>query len=316
MKKCLIFAVVCAVSGFSGGAQAFEPISTVDTPAHFGKPVYPSASLKKRGKTKEVVILAGEPLTLVSCKTSKATVTHQDGKKFSGEHYNLCDVTTADGETVTLGLGELSKSPLAFNLKKPGTAKELIVAVFKEGYPLAEKMHALQVKNDYVLETTMGMVEKDGKTFMGDEYHQIQAMKKALEFDERLLRELFQGSGSRKDSIMRDPLKKWAALASDATILEWYAEGIPDGPLKKTYEPLKDGLTQLSHVFSADRSMADLKEKAATKPWRKGLTDMPEDKLKKLDAEELAKLDKDKKKLEKRIEDHFAAGKKALKGVK
>jgi hypothetical protein len=312
MKKCLIFAVVCAVAGFTGGAQAFEPISTIDTPSHFGKPVYPSTSMKKRGKTKDVVILAGEPLTLVSCKTSRGTVTHPDGKKLSGEHYNLCDVTNADGETVTLGLGELSKSPLLFNLKQPGTAQELIVAVFKDGYPLAEKMHAIQVKNNYVMETTMGMVEKDGKTFMGDEYYQVQAMKKALEFEERLVRELFQGSRVRKDSIMRDPLMKWAALATDATLLEWYSEGIPEGPLKKKYEPLKDGLTQLSYVYSADRSMADLKEKAAAKPWRRGLKDMPEDKLKKLDAEEMTKLEKEMKQLEKRIDDHFAAGRAAL----
>lgn len=141
-------------------------------------------------------------------------------------------------------------------------------------------------------------------------------MSKAYEFDEVLVRSLVNGSGYGKDSVMRKADTKWVALAEDATLLDWYSDGIPDGPLEQKLAGAYDALRELGNVPAAGQTMASLKQDAEKKEWRRGLGDMPADKLKKLDAEELAKIDASMKDVKMRIKDTLARAAKAAKTMK
>ena len=277
--------------------------------------VYSSSNIELKNGDK-VWVLAGEGMTLNSCKTTKSTTTLLNGEKVSGMHYNFCNVSTTDGKKGSIQLRYLSKKPLLYNLRKPGKAKELLLKVFQDAYPLAEEMHKLQMKHNYQLSSYTGKITIDGQDFIGNDYHMVDAMKESFTFSKMLVHNLVYGSHISKDSIMRDKKKKWLVDAEDETILDWFSKGIADKAMQKKYINAKNCLDKLGSVSSAGSEIAGIERKIEEKPWRRGIKDVSEKKLVALDKEKIDKLEKRKGELTKRIAKSLAEAKKLKAKVK
>jgi hypothetical protein len=315
MKK-LSHVVAGALLCWGTAALAFEPVPYTEVSGLIGKTVYAADTLELRGREAQGWVYAGEPLTLAACELQEAYGNEDaEGNRVKGFSYNFCTVKTEDGRQGELQLRYMSRSPLQYNLRKPAKAEALARAVFEEAYPLPKRMHELRGRFHYALDSGSTQVEKDGQLLLGDEYHQVDSMQEAFKFNRALLRSLMSGSGYSKESIMRAEERKWAALAEDETVLEWYSEGMPDA-LKKKYTDARIALDSLDNVSSAGSELAELDRKKEEKPWRKDLTDFPEEKLKKLDAENLQKLDKRRAELSSRITKAFAEAEAVKKKLK
>lgn len=304
MKK-LSHVVAGAVLCWGTAALAFEPVPYTEVSGLVGKTVYAANIIELQGREAKGWVYAGEPLTLAACEPQEAFGNKDaEGNRVKGLSYNYCTVKTEDGREGELQLRFMSRSPLQYNLRKPAKAEALARAVFEEAYPLPKQMHELRSRFHYALNSGSTQVEKDGQLILGDEYHQVDSMQEAFKFNRGLLRSLMSGSGYSKESIMRAEDRKWAALAEDEAVLEWYSQGMPAAQ-KKKYTDARIALDSLDNVSSTGHELAELERQREEKPWREGLADMPEEKLKKLDAEALQKIDKRRAELTSRITKAF-----------
>jgi hypothetical protein len=304
MKK-LSHGVAGAVLCWGSAALAFEPVPYTEVSGLVGKTVYAATITELRGREAKGWVYAGEPLTLAACEPQEALGNKDaEGNRVKGLSYNFCTVKTEDGREGELQLRFMSRAPLEYNLRKPAKAEALARAVFEEAYPLPKQLHELRGRFHYALDSGSTQVEKDGQLLLGDEYHQVDSMEEAFKFNRGLLRGLMSGSGYGKESLMRNEEHKWAALAEDETVLEWYSQGMPAAQ-KKKFTEVRIALDSLDNVSSTGHELAELDRQKEAKPWREGLTDFPEEKLKKLDAENFQKLDKRRAELTSRITKAF-----------
>lgn len=284
---CLLAAAVTLA--WAGSAFAFEPISFNEVPGLVGKPVFAggNVALRNLDVRPEKWVYAGEPLTVVSAEPKK----RPEGVMV----YSFIRVRTEAGDEGEVDLDLLSKAPLHFNLRNPGTARQLALAVFADAFELPAKMHEIRINFQYDIASPA----------QADESHQVDSMQEAFKFDRGLLYGLVYGEHA-KDNLLRDGATKWVATASDETILDWYSEGIKDKKIKANLVGYYLALNDLGSVSDLDFYIGRLNKDKADKLWSRGLNDIPADKLEKLDAEKISKIDQEIQKHQKQIKDSFA----------
>lgn len=289
MVRSLVCLCVVAVLTWASArsAFAFEPIAFTDLPDLVGKQVFAGGNIPLGS----VWAYAGEPLTLVAAPPRKRGDTTS---------YEFVRVKTEASKEVDVPIRFLSKTALRFNLRSPGTAQQLVLALLADAFDLPAKMHELQVKYQYNVSSSTSP----------DEYSQLESLDESFRFERTLLHNLVYGALVSKDQALRDERTKWLVAASDDTILDWYSGGITNKKLKAKLANADLALSALdSGVLHLDFVVGQLYKEKADKLWRRGLSDLPADKLEKLDAENLARIDKEIAKHQKTTTKTFAEAK-------
>lgn len=289
MIRSLVCLCVVAVLTWASArsAFAFEPITFTDIPDLVGKQVFAGVNIPLG----PVWAYAGEPLTLVAAPPVKRGDT---------TIYEFVRVKTEDSKEVDVPLRFLSRTALRFNLRSPGTARQLVLALLADAFDLPAKMHEFQVKYQYNARSSAPP----------DEHSQLESLEESFKFEHTLLHNLVHGALVSKDQALRDGATKWLVAASDETILDWYCHGIPDKKLKAKLANAALALNALDDgVLHLDFVVGQLYKEKADKLWRRGLSDLPAEKLEKLDAENLARIDKEIEKHQKSTTKSFAEAK-------
>jgi hypothetical protein len=293
IRPALCSSIVAAALTWAGTAAAFEPIAFTGVPDLVGKEVFAGVTLE----VGSAWVYAGEPLLLVA-----APARTRDGQTT----YPFVRVKTAAGKEADVPLRALSRTALRFDLRNPGTAHELALAVLADAYEIPARMHELRSKRDYKIDSNQHP----------DEYHQADSLAESFKFQRQLLHNLIHGSHQRREDVLREEPMRWLAAASNDALLAWYTDGVPDKKLKTKLENAVAALNLLDGVASLGFSIARLETEKAEKPWRRRLADLPEDKLAKLDAENAARIDADVAKSQQRIKEIFAQAAKSRARVK
>lgn len=278
--------VVAATLACASSAFAFEPVAFTDVPDLVGKQVFAGINFE----VGSAWAYAGEPLMLVAAPPVK-----RDGKT----SYQFVRVKTAEGKEADVQLRFLSKAALKFNLRDPGTARQLVLAILADAYELPAKMHEIRSKFHYDIDSTE----------QPDEYHQVQSLAESFKFQRMLLHGLVHSALTSKEMVLRNQETRWIVQASDGAILDWYVNGIQDKAVKTKLENADLALRTLDGVSSLASNLARLEKEKTDKPWRRRVKDVPEDKLVQLDAENLAKIDKETERFQKLLKDVFALAK-------
>lgn len=275
-----VCAAVVAI-GWASPAFAFEPIAFADVPGLVGKPIYAGSTVAVGPGW----AYAGEPVTLVSAFANTR------GKVPT---YSYIRVRTEDGKEAEVQIRYFSRAPLQFNLRSPGTAKQLVLAILADASEIPAKLHELRDRFHYD-------ISRDDQP---DEHHQADSMAESFTFQRRLLHQLVYG-GSTAQIVLRDDGLRWIA-AGDESLLAWYTAGVPDKKLKAKLENADKALSILDGVASLGSRIAQLAKDKVDRPWRKGLDDVPADKLDKLDADKIAEIDKGVQNGRKQVQAEFA----------
>ncbi|MCC7384462.1 MAG: hypothetical protein IT384_21625 [Deltaproteobacteria bacterium] len=270
---------------FAGPALAFEPIAYKDVPSLVGKQVWVAANVGLDG---DAWAYAGEPVTVVAAEPF--------GDQDKGPVYNFIQIKTAEGKSGEVQLRMLSKKALKFNLRTPGTAPQLVIKVLDDAYELPQRMHQIRERYRYDLDSSKS----------ADEYHQVDSMEEYFRFAKSLVHNLVYSSHRSKEDLMREGQTKWLALAKDDKLLDWYADGIKDKKVKAKLVGAKDCLDALDNVSSHGFDIARLEQEKTEKSWRRGMEGVPENKIKKIEAEKVGELNSEIKKKEKQITETFA----------
>ncbi|GAC1588661.1 MAG: hypothetical protein NVS3B20_16380 [Polyangiales bacterium] len=286
-------ALIVVIAGAAGSmfwalpALAFEPFSLKDVPNFVGKDVYAASNVQLEKAKTDTWAYAGEPLTVI-----EATPFGTEGGVTT---YNFLKVKNREGKEGEIQLRFLSKSPLHYNLKKTGKAKELAVAVFNDAFGLAARMHAIRDHHGYNLKA------KDP-----DDYQQVDAMEESFKFSRDLLHNLIYSANRKKQDLLSDGKTKWLATTSDDALLDWYAVGIKDAATKGKLTKAAETLGSLNNVSSLGFDIARLEDEKAKKEWRKELAGVPADKVAKIEKENLSRIDAEIAKYKKQIQEIFA----------
>jgi LPS sulfotransferase NodH len=199
-----------------------------------------------------------------------------------------------DGATGNLQLEEISARPLAFDLRHPGAAQELLGAATREAERVARAIQRIQSEAGYEV-----WYASDRDVPTRQTYDRLRALHSALTVDWQLVHGLIYGTIS-KDSHLR--MKDWVARSGDTTLLDWMSHGVKDPETKKRYEVIDRCVASFEKVPGLAMAIALNEEKKKSKPWRKGTDGASPAQLESLDAEQIARLessiDNEKKALE------------------
>lgn len=264
--------------------RGFWPLRQVELESMQDQTVYLSRTVQIGGTW----VYAGEPVVLRSCATTPVTVQNHQGNEIKGERYERCTVQPADGKSGTVSLLYLSRTPLHYNLREPGTAQDLLLNVFRTAFPLPWQQHEINAQYGYRLRPESTVMNHQGKTLVGEDFYQAKAMELAFDFAKELVHLLVHGSSYAKDSILRDHRTRWIALAQDTTILDWWAEGIPDKQLKARLENADSCLGTLEWVDETGEDAAKLLRELEKRPWARQWAGLPADKVAVLESQAIA----------------------------
>ncbi len=285
MIKATSLATFAALALTSVQAGAFEAIGFKDVPALVGKQVFAGTTQDARGTW----IYAGEPLTLVSAEAYQ--------KSANVTTYNFVRIKTKEGKEGEVQIQYLSKAPLRFNLRTPGKAKALVLAILNDAFDLHAKLHAFRSRLRYDIASST----------QPDEYHQVESMKSVFEKERSLLYSLVYGASTSEEDILRKEGTRWIADAADTTLLDWYAHGIRDKAVRKKFESAHKAVGYLDNVSRLSVDLANLENEKTKKPWRERMTGVPADKLAKLDADNMARITSETSRKKSAIKDAAAA---------
>jgi hypothetical protein len=258
-----LFASV-VVLAWAKTSLAFEAVPFAEVPALVGKPVY-AASNQRVGTA---LVFAGDDLTLVEAKPA-------DGG------FSYVKVKTKEGVVGEIQLRFLSKSALKYRLRSPGEPKAFLKALLDDAYPLGAKLHAMRIKYpDYIVPS-----EKV------DEHHIEDATVESSSFAQKLLHNLVYGANLSKSDALREDRTKWLASAN-ATLLDWFSDGMNKGPVKENFIDAVDALNALDAVSLHGFEAGQLVHEKAAKVWLRDLDDVPAAARAKIDREAVADIDK------------------------
>jgi hypothetical protein len=250
-------------------SHAFDAVPYAEVPKLVGKPVY-AASNKVLSSTqgKEAVVFAGDALTLV------------EAKPFGDKgQFNYLKVRTKDGIEGEIQVRFLSKTPLAYQLRTPGAPKVLMKNLLADAYPLGQKLHAVREKHGY-----------DVSMDAAEDYHFVDATQESLDFTRTVLHALVYGSNRSKMDLVKEEHTRWLGGA-DATMLEWYAQGIPDAKTKQNFVSAVFALNDLNNAHEAGSQMANALSEKKEKRWTRELEGVPAPARSKIEAEKVKELD-------------------------
>jgi hypothetical protein len=280
----------------STGAAGFEPISFTELESLYGKTVYPSRASRLFGSD-DAWVYAGEPLTLLSCEPREKSYTTLEGKKIRGWYHETCQVRSGEGATGKIDLAFLSKTRLGYNLRAPGSATELPAKLLAEAYPLARRIHAMSHKIHYIFKEYSTVERHQGKTLVGNTYHQVYAMAVALGEAHDLMRWLMRGARNCRDAATCKGHYRWVVYAKDKRFLTWMSKGMQDERLQIRYAHVYNCLDALREIAKFRFKFRNVEEKRARKRWRRDARGVPEQELAAMDAAHLAELDARRKEL-------------------
>lgn len=275
---------------WAGTSHAFDPIAFAETPSLVGKPVY-AATNQSLGHDKPVVF-AGDALTLV------------EAKPFGNQGFNYVKVRTKEGAEGELQIRFLSKTPLKYSLRAPGTPKAFLKALLEDAYPLGAKMHAIREKHGYDVRSDKAL----------DDYHMVDAMNESFTFTRAILHGMVHGAHRSEADLLREDRTKW--LGADTTLLTWYADGMGEKDGKQVFVNAVRALNALDAVREHGFQMARATTEKNEKRWLVGLEDAPAPARAKIDKEKTQELDKDIAERKKKMAASFAEAAKLKSQVK
>jgi hypothetical protein len=262
-------------------ASAFEPVPFQQVDGLVGKTLYAASNQRLQKTDGESWIYAGEPLTLVSAK--------KWGNQDNTLQYNFVTVKTGEGKVGEVQLLFLSKTALGYNLRHPANAAALATQIFIDAFPIGRRMREIQERHGYDLRPD----PKEPQRYTDDNYA-YDACEKAFQLATELLRNLDTGALRSEDDLMRDQRTRWVSFG-DGALPTAYSKGAKEASLKKRLKEQRDALSGWDNVQHFGFEVARLNRERRDVAWRRGMDGVPEDKLKKLDADNYARIDRDLK---------------------
>jgi hypothetical protein len=227
-------------------------------------------------------IFAGDALTLCEVASTEST-TGTDKGPIRLTTATAALVKTAKGEVRVYDSKLLSEKPLAFSLRNPGTADQLIADLFVEGYHGGKSVFDKMAAADWVIEPWV----PDGAGFKVNEvYRQGEAFRDVVRGAIEHLHHLTLGGYDRR-SVMSSRDMGWITKATDDKILDWYVDGPPKASRPPEYADMLRCVKNMDNMVAAGRDYYEGKKEMEAKPWRKGLMDASESKLATLDQAEM-----------------------------
>jgi hypothetical protein len=249
---------------------------------------------------KDPMLLAGDPVTV--CVVVPANILKTDGAtKAEIKTPGGVVVKTAAGERRLIPATQLSTTPLAYSLRHPGSADQLVRDLFAEGLHDGKLVNERMKANQYASED---IVQDAGQWKVPWAYSQGQAFEKSMVETTDHLRYMVHGRIDRA-SIMRSRDMAWIVKADDSKILDWHVDGVPAAEKPASYDGMLQCVQGMGHIHGAGMSYASKLEEMKEKRWRKGLLDASEEKLATLDKAEMARLQKDADRFMKIIADQL-----------
>ena len=232
-------------------------------------------------------IFAGDALTLCEVTSSNSTTTTEKGQIRLTEATGAL-VKTAKGEVRVYDSKLLSEKPLAFSLRNPGTADQLVAGLFVEGYHGGKTVFDKMAAADWALEPWT----PDGAGFKVNEvYRQGEAFRDVVRGAALHLHHMTLGGYDRR-SVMSSRDMGWITKAADDKILDWYVDGPPKASRPPEYADMLRCVKNMDNMVAAGRDYYEGKKEMEAKPWRKGLMDASESKLETLDKAEMERRQK------------------------
>lgn len=281
-----------SAAGVTSGEQlGFRPLEPAELGSWTGKTVYAGKTmhlLTKFGREDGPELAAGEPLTLcgVEAKKERPSSEPAPGRRARTRSFGKSDgpkndgsgdpvfvvVKSAAGSTGRIQARRLSSRPLAFDLRGPAEAHDLMLAVAKEAELVGR---ALQD-------------ERPSDTDWAGRAR-ARAMKESLDADIAFLHAMTYGYLSR-DSLIRK--KSWALGAKDPKVMDYLSHGIKEPETKKRFAAVEHCARRWSRIATLTETIAVLEREKASKPWRRGVQNGPAAQLEALDAEKIEAIDR------------------------
>ena len=297
----------------SKAALAFTPIPYADVKGLQGKQVFLADSVELDRRSRGWAY-AGQAVTLESCDKTKSTIT-SDGAKVTGWRYTRCKVKTAEGLAGSVPFKLLSKTKLAYDLRRPGTPAALRRAAFAEAFETGLAMVKFAKAHERELASGIVTGTLDGAPVLGEHYEAWHAMAAAQAAAQRLHRELVVGSRLTTESILRDRKYGWLTDAQNEELLRTWSKGVEDPAQKKKLEAGINALGKLNGVAAFGTLSTRIAEERAAKRWRRGISGS-EAQQAALDKENETRLDKRLADGKKQFEKQLAAALSAKKALR
>lgn len=231
-------------------------------------------------------LLAGDPVTVCHVTDSKATLTKgSEVQEFI--EANRAVVKTADGKRRWVDTRLLSARPLAYRLRHTGAAEDLIRNMYREAHRDAKDLIKVLQDGKY---NVLEMAIKTDKGYEPNETaRQGKTFDEIIAAAEKHLYPLVRG-GEDRASIMSVPDYGWVVNAEDPKVLDWYVDGTLESPEGPDREQMHGCVQGLENIYDSGMTIRSSYEQMEQKPWRARLQNASEAQLKKLDDEEIAKL--------------------------
>ena len=240
----------------------YSPLGNLDIPNLVGKTVYVAVTREIKD---DHYVYAGEQVTLTAAKPWD--------KENGITTYNYVAIKSKRGPVGEIQHIYLSKTPMKYDLTKPGDPETLIRNVLVDAYDVPVLKQKIDANPDQE----------------PDHQHLSHAMGTYFEYASRLVHSLVYGTTNDEAGVLANRQLGWIEFTDDERFVSWLGRGIPDEDLKYRLRNAKFALSGISKVNDYHFYIEQKKREMKDKPWRYNLDHISEDKKKKLDAKEFKK---------------------------